>query len=329
MIPYTPEELMVIAEREFAWCEAEMKKASREMGFGDDWQKALEKVKTMHVAPGEQPGAIRDLAREAIDYVNEHGLVTVPPLAAETWRMEMMPPERQLVSPFFLGGEVIRVSFPTDTMPHDARLQSMRGNNIPFSRATVHHELIPGHHLQGFMTARYRTHRRSFGTPFWTEGWALYWEMVLYDRGFPKTPEDRVGFLFWRSHRCARILFSLGYHLGRMSPQECIDLLVERVGHERDNATAEVRRSFAGGYGPLYQAAYMLGGLQVRALRKELVDSGKMSERDFHDAVLKENRIPIAMIRADLTGQKLTPDYRPDWKFYGEIAGKAEAPAGR
>ena len=39
MIPYTPEELMAIAEREFAWCDREMMKASREMGFGDDWKR--------------------------------------------------------------------------------------------------------------------------------------------------------------------------------------------------------------------------------------------------------------------------------------------------
>src|SRR5262249_4718103 len=37
MIPYTPEQLLAIGEREFAWCEAEMKKASNEMGLGDDW----------------------------------------------------------------------------------------------------------------------------------------------------------------------------------------------------------------------------------------------------------------------------------------------------
>src|SRR5262249_28506098 len=154
-----------------------------------------------------------------------------------------------------------------------------------------------------------QAHRGPFGTPFWTEGWALYWEMLLYERGFAKAPEDRVGFLFWRKHRCARIIFSLKFHLGKMSPQECIDFLVERVGHERDNATAEVRRSFAGGYGPLYQAAYMLGGLQIRALRRELVDSGKMTDRVFHDAILKENRIPIEMVRASLVKQKLTSDF--------------------
>ena len=82
-------------------------------------------------------------------------------------------------------------------------------------------------------------------------------------------------------HRCARIIFSLKFHMGHWSPQEAIDFLVDRVGHERDNATAEVRRSFdpAAGYGPLYQAAYLLGGLQLRGLRQELVDTKIMTER--------------------------------------------------
>jgi uncharacterized protein (DUF885 family) len=316
MIPYTPEELIELANKEFAWCEGEMKKASQEMGFGDDWHKALEKVKTQHVEPGKQPGLIRDLANEAIAFVDQHDLVTVPQLCRDSWRMEMMTPQRQLVNPFFTGGEVISVSFPTNTMAHEDKLMSMRGNNIHFSRATVHHELIPGHGLQAYMTARYRTHRRLFTTPFWTEGWALYWEMFLYDMNFPKSPEDRVGMLFWRMHRCARIIFSLNFHLEKMSPQECIDFLVDRVGHERENATAEVRRSFNGSYGPLYQAAYMLGGLQIRAMHKELVDSGKMTNRQFHDAILKQNRIPIEMVRAALTDQKITRDFKSSWRFY-------------
>src|SRR6185295_19325244 len=142
--------------------------------------------------------------------------------------------------------------YPTDGMTHEQKEMSMRGHNRHFSRATVHHELIPGHHLQQFMTSRYMAHRRLFSTPFWTEGWALYWEMVLWDQGFPKSPEDRVGMLFWRMHRCARIRFSLGFHLGTLTPEQCIDMLVNEVGHERDNAAAEVRRSFNGEYGPLY-----------------------------------------------------------------------------
>jgi uncharacterized protein (DUF885 family) len=104
-----------------------------------------------------------------------------------------------------------------------------------------------------------------------------------------------------------------------MTPQECVDLLVNKVGFERENAIGEVRRSFDGSYGPLYQAAYMLGGLQIYGLHKELVDSGKMTNRAFHDALLKENRIPIELMRGILTKQKLTRDYASNWKFYGPM----------
>jgi hypothetical protein len=319
MIPYTPEELIAIAQKEMAWCENEMKKASRDLGYGDDWKKALEHVKNLYVEPGKQPEMIRDLALEATKFVDDHDLITVPQLARDTWRMEMMSPERQLVSPFFLGGEVIQVSFPTNTMSHEQKMMSMRGNNVHFARATVFHELIPGHHLQGFMTARYKPYRSLFATPFWSEGGALYWEMLFWDLKFPGTPENRVGMLFWRMHRCARIIFSLSFHLEKMTPQECIDFLVNRVGHERENATAEVRRSFDGSYGPLYQIAYLIGGLQFYALHRELVDSGKMTNRDFHDWIYKENRMPIEMLRAILTKQKLTRDFKTNWKFYGPM----------
>ena len=65
MIPYTPEEIIAIGEKEMAWCENEMKKASRELGYGDDWHKALEHVKNLYVDPGKQPEMIRDLAQKA------------------------------------------------------------------------------------------------------------------------------------------------------------------------------------------------------------------------------------------------------------------------
>lgn len=316
MIPYTPEELVAMANKEFAWCEAEMKKASRDMGYGDDWKKALEAVKQKYVDPGKQPELIRNQAMEAIEYVEKNDLVTVPKLARESWRMEMMTPERQLQSPFFLGGETILVSYPTSTMTHEQKMMSMRGNNPHFTHAVTHHELIPGHHLQRYMNQRYRPYREPFRTPFWTEGWALYWEFILWDMGFNKTPEDRVGALFWRMHRCARIIFSLSFHLEKMSPQEAVDFLVDRVGHERDNAAAEVRRSFAGDYGPLYQIAYMMGGLQFYNLHREFVGGKKMSNREFHDRILKEGSIPVEMVRAILTKQKLARDHKPSWRFY-------------
>lgn len=94
MVPYTPEELIDIANKEAAWCEAELKKAAREMGYGDDWKKALEQTKNHHVEPGRQPALIHDLQQEAMEFIDKHNLITVPPLAREDWRIQMMSPER-------------------------------------------------------------------------------------------------------------------------------------------------------------------------------------------------------------------------------------------
>jgi len=205
-------------------------------------------------------------------------------------------------------------------MDIETRLMTMRGNNVHFSRIVVPHELIPGHHLQGYVAARSNTHRGEFSTAFLGEGWALYWELRLWDLGYPQGPEDRIGMLFWRMHRAARIIVSLKFHLGQMQPQEMIDFLVERVGHEQAGATSEVRRYIGGDYGPLYQCAYMIGGLQLRALHEELVGGGRLTERQFHDAVLEQNGIPVELIRAALTGAQLTRGWKPGWRFAGEVA---------
>jgi hypothetical protein len=328
MIPYTPEQLIALANREFAWCEEEMKKASRALGYGDDWKKAIEHTKQTAVVPGGQPRMIMDLIDKAVAYLRANDLITVPAVAAETVHMPMMSPQAQLTSPFFLGGVGgIIVSYPTNTMEYDARLQSMRGNNPGFSNATAFHETIPGHLLVGYLGQRYGDYRPDLrgGGPFYGEGWPLYWELTMYELGFHKTPEEKIGALFWRMHRCARIIFSLNFHMGLWSPQESVDFLVDRVGHERDNATAEVRRSFESAQyanQPLYQAAYLLGGLQLRGLRKQLVDTKILSNRQFHDEIMRQGNMPMALIRLAVTREKLTRDMDINWKFYGELPEK-------
>jgi len=317
MISYNADELLKIADKEWQWCVAELLKASKEMGFGEDWKKAQEKVKNSYVPEGKQPELINELYDKAMNFINEKQLIDIPPLADETWGMIMMTPERQLVNPFFTGGREISISYPTNTMTYDQKMMSMRGNNPHFSLGTVQHELIPGHHLQYFMNRRHKPYReQNFNTPFWTEGWTLYWELLLYRMGFPKTPEERIGMLFWRMHRCARITFSIKFHIGEWTPQQCIDYLVDQVGHEPANAHGEVKRSFEGSYDPLYQLAYMIGGLQLLSISDEMVGSGKMTYKEFHDRVIKENYMPMEMLRAILTNQNLDPDHQSSWKFY-------------
>src|SRR5439155_19119121 len=54
----------------------------------------------------------------------------------------------------------------------------------------------------------------------------------------------------------------------------------------------------------------------IRAMHRELVQSGKMTAREFHDSVLRENAIPIELIRASLRKEKLDRDFKSKWRFY-------------
>ncbi|PHH69166.1 hypothetical protein CDD83_5815 [Cordyceps sp. RAO-2017] len=317
LVAYSPEELVEIANDQYRWSERQMREASRAMGFGDDWRQALERIKAQSEPPGRQPELVVGLAREAADFVRRHDLVTVPRLAEETYRVTMMSAEQQRLAPFFLGGPSIQVAYPTADMAQPLKRMVMRGNNRHLARATALHELIPGHRLQLFAMERRAAHRRGLATPFFVEGWATYWEMALWRRGdFFDSPEGRVGTLFWRMHRCARLVLSLRFHTGQLTAPECVDLLVRWVGHERATAEAEVRRWFDADYPPLYQAAYLVGALQLLELRRELVDAGRLTEKQFHDRLLTLGAVPVELARALLLDTELDSDYKARWRWY-------------
>ncbi len=145
MIAYTPDELITLANREFAWCDKELLRASGEMGFGADWKKAQEAVKNKYVEPGQMIYLVRDLAREAIEFVEKHELVTLPPLLKEDYWEEAMTPQGQLTAPFFLGGAVIQVSSPASSQTIEA---------APGSLTRQQYLLRPRHRIP-------RTHSRA------------------------------------------------------------------------------------------------------------------------------------------------------------------------
>ncbi len=317
LVAYSLDDLLAIAESERTWCLARLKEASRELGFGDDWKKALEETKKRHVPPGRIRELINEFANEALAFVKSKDLMTVPPLCKEIWRIEMIGTEIQKIIPFACYSDnAIGVAYPAEEMEHDRKLMALRANNIHFSRAIVHHELIPGHRLQDFMAQRIRSHRRLFDTPFFAEGWGLYCETLFWDKGWARDAYDRIGILIWRMHRSAHITLTIKFHRGEMLLSEMVDFLVDTIGLERPHAKGEVRRSIGKCGSPLYKASYLTGALRIRALHKECVESKKMTDREFHDRLLTYGMIPIELIRADLLGLELTQEFSPRWKFY-------------
>jgi hypothetical protein len=44
-----------------------------------------------------------------------------------------------------------------------------------------------------------------------------------------------------------------------------------------------------------------------------------MTNKQFHDEILRQGSMPIALLRLGLTKEKLTRDMSIDWKFYGDL----------
>nr|WP_287494711.1 hypothetical protein [Candidatus Brachybacter algidus] len=56
-------------------------KASAEMGFGNDWKAAQEKVKQSAVPPGRQAAEMVEIYKQSIEFIKNKDLITLPDLA--------------------------------------------------------------------------------------------------------------------------------------------------------------------------------------------------------------------------------------------------------
>jgi uncharacterized protein (DUF885 family) len=68
----------------------------------------------------------------------------------------------------------------------------------------------------------------------------------------------------------------------------------------------------------LYQCSYLLGALQLKALREEVVGRGKMSDGEFNDTILEYHAIPLELIRDGMLNLPLARNTRASWKFAGD-----------
>jgi uncharacterized protein (DUF885 family) len=265
------------------------------------WQAGLELEKADQVAVGEQKLFVYDVACEAVRFCREQRLFPVPPLADACWRLQLSDLDTQKSYAYgFYGGNFMGVASPLAEMDSVRKLECLRSNARPTTRTVVPHELIPGHHLQGWFARRSAPWRDRFGSPFYGEGWAVHCERTFDEHGFFATPVARIGHLFWRLLRAARIVVSTKYHLNEMSAPQMVDFMVENAGLERSAAQAEVDRYMT--YSPLYQCAYLYGCEQIRDLREECRKAwgAGFSELRFNTELLEQGSIPLRFAREAL-----------------------------
>jgi uncharacterized protein (DUF885 family) len=168
--------------------------------------------------------------------------------------------------------------------------------------STAFHESIPGHHLQlAIAQEREGAHMltRFLGNSGFSEGWGLYAERLADEMGLFSSDMDRMGLLSNEALRAARMVVDPGIHVLGWTREQAIDYMLRHTAENRQAVENEVDRYIGW---PGQATAYMLGNLEIRALRematRELGD--RFDIRVFHDKVLEDGTVTLPMLRSKI-----------------------------
>ena len=165
---------------------------------------------------------------------------------------------------------------------------------------TAPHETYGGHHIQGL----YQMHnpnklRKNNGISLFSEGWGLYNEQLMLETGFYPNKKIKLRQLQLRLWRNARVIYDVGMHSGKLSYEEAISLMTDKVGFLRWAAQLEIDSSSSR---PGYFIGYFIGMTEILKMREEF--KKLMRENydisDFHEKLLKVGNMPPSLMKESL-----------------------------
>lgn len=247
-------------------------------------------------------------------WVERQGIATVPEYVGEL-RMTETPAFLRSIIP----GAAMEPPAPLDEVtisyyyqpPFPEPLDSatkVRWYNLAHYRrwkGGIVHEGYPGHHLQLSIANHHPSLiRRLQGNTCLIEGWALYCEQLVAEQGLYRywQRNDTLLPLAWLGgvkFRAARVILDVKLHTGQMSYDEACRFMYERFGGDTAFLKSEVRRYCLSPGQPM---SYLVGKLQIMALRDEYQRRTGATLREFHDHLIAEGSIPVCLIRRKLIG---------------------------
>jgi uncharacterized protein (DUF885 family) len=183
--------------------------------------------------------------------------------------------------------------------PEEAEEQ-LAAHNVYDIPGTVWHEAYPGHHLQFVYAKDIRSKIRKLNdSPLLSEGWGLYCEELANETGYYTDKRERLMQLNWRLQRAARILLDVALHTGRMTYDEAVTFLIEKVKLNRSQAEGSVK---AYTQSPTYFPTYLLGMLEIVRIREKLKTrlGARFTAKEFHERFLAFGNVPPALIELEL-----------------------------
>ena len=272
------------------------------------WTEVYESLQDSHPAAADLKQAYQSEMDRAQAFVKEHSILTLPD-GERVVTLDTPPAMRrsspfgtfEMVDPFDDGLEGRLMLTPVeDWMTPEQKNQRLRAHHDAWIEVIAVHEAYPGHHAHGIkMKDNPNLLRRVVHESIFTEGWGLFTEELMYEQGFLAGDAVRLTQLRNRLWRAARVVLDSGLHTGRMSFEEAVQFLVDKVRFDPYAAELEVGMYIRE---PTYVLGYLIGMQEIEALRAEYVKRHGEPDppREFYDRLLSVGSIPPALAREAL-----------------------------
>jgi uncharacterized protein (DUF885 family) len=288
--------------REYDRLADELRQFAQQIEGTDDWPHVLERLNLDHpTTPESMLKTYADWTERARQFLRDRGLVTLR--TGEECVVEPSPLFQRPVTavasynsppPFSpsMRGHFF-VPFPPDGASADEIQRRLENNSYSSIPTTAVHEAYPGHHWH-LVTAKSHPSaiRRTFRTPYFSEGWGLYAEHVMREQGFFTDPRQEMAQVEATLFRAARIIVDTSLHVGDMSFDEAVDFMHTKANLPEPTAHAEVARYCAW---PTQASAYLTGCLEIMRIRQLFFAERGGSLREFHDRLAASGTLPIAL----------------------------------
>jgi uncharacterized protein (DUF885 family) len=293
----TPDEIHALGLKEVARVQSLLVDAGRRAGFTGPVSELQSWIASN---PRNYPFTSGE---QVLDYLRSINARIVPQLPQLFTRFPKARFEIQLTEPELAPTAAAQYSSPSDdgTRPGifkipvvDPRKQSVFG-----LAALLAHEGMPGHHFD--VGIRLENPVPEFRRRMWVnafgEGWALYAESLGERLGIYDDPLELMGRYHFELFRACRLVIDTGLHLKGWTRVRAIDYFMNECGQSRGGATVEVLRYMVW---PGQALGYKIGELTIRDIRNKAEQrlGSRFDIRAFHDAVLAEGALPLAILRA-------------------------------
>ena len=292
----TADEVHALGLREVERIRGEMQQVIAQVGFPGSFDAFLEHLRTDPRFYARTPEELLKQAAWIAKRMDGKLPSLFRRLPRQPYGVEPVPPD---IAPKYTGGRYVGAPLDgTRAGTYWVNTYALESRPLYTLEALTLHEAVPGHHLQIALAKELEAlppFRRHGYVDAFGEGWGLYSERLGLEAGFYTDPYSNFGRLTYEMWRACRLVVDTGLHAKGWSRDRAIEFMTARTALSRHEIQTEVDRYISW---PGQALAYKMGELKIRELRAraEKALGERFDVRAFHDAVLENGTVPLAVL---------------------------------